>query len=141
MMRMVILLTGIQLSEIIKRIDTGGMTIGPLELDAVPADVLPAAQFKTCRQVILRRRPGADENVAFALARGTRTGAAQNFQVKIIFPAVVPNDGKGALDDLNIFWRHENDYGPATIDWKRASLRNAVNCWSLRARSRIAGLI
>ena len=90
-----------QSPQILKRINPRGMAVGPLGLDGVTANVLPAAQFEAGRCEDLGAWLVLDHHVGFALAHRARAGAAQGFEFEIALVSVIPRNGEDIVHDFD----------------------------------------
>src|SRR4051812_24760153 len=91
-----------QTLQILVRIDAAPMSIGPHGLNRIPAYQRPASQFKTSRGVANTRTHHIAEDIRFASAGCTRTGASQKLQRKKRLRAIVPLDGEFAANELQV---------------------------------------
>lgn len=82
------------------------MSVGPLRLDGVAADVLPSTQLEAGRREFLRGRLVLDHHIRLALAQGAGTGAAQRLEIVVALVAIVPDDGEDVVHDLDVLGFH-----------------------------------
>ena len=78
------------------------MAIGPVRLEGIATDQLPAHEVKARGGIAHVRPRDIAENIRLAAARRARTGAPKTLQGQIRFQAIVPLDGELVTDQLHI---------------------------------------
>src|SRR5208282_2345201 len=94
--------------QVIERINSRRMPVGPNRLNRITAHANDADQFKSFRgQGLFRISVNVPHDVHLALATRARTTSPQFLQRNETFAAVIPLDGQFVADLLNVHRSHQ----------------------------------